>query len=229
MARRNLEGAGGVESITYDVSPSRTYYLRVGSDHYASAGDYQLDIDFELPFPTEMSDAEGFAYFHSDGTSHDTQTFSIIANDASIDYANEVDSFFFACELDGIYTISVSRVSGDVQPVFAIYDAATGARVSLDHVQASLPLLAWHRYIVAVADSLGTFTGDVSIVIVGPDALGSLSISIGSDGMGQQLAQTLDVPQDSDFFRFTAPFDADGTLSVTCLRGGRSRCGGDSL
>ncbi|MHB1035657.1 MAG: SdrD B-like domain-containing protein [Pirellulales bacterium] len=215
VRRRSENGAGGVETTTLNVQPGQTYYVRVGSYQYASAGDYRLDVDFDLPFPTEMVDAEGFAYFHNDGTSHDTQTFSLIVDDASIDYDDDVDSFFFASEVEGTYTVSVTQLSGTVQPVFAVYDAATGARVTLDQGHADVVLSARHRYIVAVADALGTQTGDVAIEIVGPEVLGSTPVAINADGMGSSQDNELDVVEDSDFFRFAAPADADGSLTLT--------------
>jgi len=223
LARQDVAAAGQAETIAFaSVVKGATYYLRVGAARYASAGGYDLEVAFEMALPAGMTDAEGFAYFHFDGTSHDSQTFSDFSGAADITEDIDVDSFFFAGEVAGDYAVSVTPRSGDVAPLVAVYDAATGELLGSTATasegttrQLRLPLAAWHRYIVAVADDDRSGTGDVEIVIQGPETLSTTPIAIGAGGTGNLAGQELRVPEDSDFFSFTAPADADGTLTLT--------------
>ena len=215
--------AGGVEEVSFDgVVGSHTYFVRVGSKQYASHGQFTLDVDFQTPLPPTLTLAEGFAYFHNDGTSHDTQTFSDAVGEAWINFPGDVDSFYMAGALDGIYTITGTGVDAALAPVVAVYNSATGLpldplseNVGFHDHQMTVQLQAQYRYIVAIADRFMNETGDVLLEIEGPSVLGSTPITIGDDGIGFLSGQSLDVDEDTDFFRFTAPADADGTLSVT--------------
>ncbi len=222
LARADSHRAGGAETISYQGTlHDQTVYLRVGAFQYATADDYELAVNFETTLPHEMTGAEGFAYFHSDGVSHDTQTFSNFAGEARIDDPIDVDSFLFSSDREGMYTVFAGRLSGDVRPAVAVYDAATGSLLAFERpapgtlaCQLSLPLAARHLYIVAVADTHHAGTGDVEIVIEGSELLSSTPISVHADGTASANGE-LDVPEDSDFFHFIAPADADGSLTLT--------------
>jgi hypothetical protein len=214
---------GGVSTIEFsDINAGETYYLRVGSFQYKSQGGFTLDVDFSTPLPPTMTDAEGFAYFHHDGASHDTQTLRLSTGGADIDTPGDVDSFYFSGDTfwSGTYTIRANALSGNVDPLLAVYDTQNGTLVGLDNDSGSgqnarldVTLLETNRYIVAVADHMGTGTGDVELLITAPDSTPPIDIPIALDGSGSHSGDSLGV-FDSDFFRFTAPATANGTIEV---------------
>jgi hypothetical protein len=222
LVRADLNSAGGAESITFNGAiPNTSYYLRIGSWRYQTPGSYTLSIDFELSLPTSMTSPEGFAYFHNDGTSHDTQTFSGTTGQAYIDYDSDVDSFYFAGEWAGTYTVTVNALSGSVDPVLALYDASTGNLLGFDHnsgggtsAQLGLNLDSFHRYIVAVADNDRSGTGDVAIIIDGPGNAVPDVIAVSSSGAGTGSG-TISAKEDTDYYCFTSPAWANGDLTVT--------------
>ena len=83
---------------------------------------------------------------------------------------------------------------------------------SRDSPWPSMPCIA---YIVAIRDQSGTNTGNVDLIIDGPSstARGHYRHQCLRD-RGTTSDSSIN-PEDTDFYRFTAPAQTDGTLTVT--------------
>ncbi len=214
---------GGEAELTFDaVAPSHRYVLAVASLAYqGGTGGVDLSIDFDTSLPATMTAAEGFACFHYDGVSHDTQ----VSSEAKITYPGDVDSSLFAGDFawTGSYTLRVNRLTGAVDPVLAVYDATSGEQLGFDDnsgggtsAELTLDLSEFTRYIVAVADDDHANMGDVEILITAPQGSPALNIPIDNGtGTGQRVGLDDIGDGDTDFFRFTAPADATGQVRVT--------------
>ena len=99
-----------------------------GGAYAESAGIDEPAADASTALPETLTEAEGFAYFHSDGISHDMQTMSTVRERACISPGDDVDSFYFAgaAGWSGTYTITVNTVMFAVDPLLGVFDAATG-------------------------------------------------------------------------------------------------------
>ncbi len=142
--------------------------------------------------------------------------------DAFIDFAGDMDSYFFAPQFTGSYTFDVGDFGNTVDPEIAVYNASTGTQVgynddvsvSNDDARLVLNLTADVRYIVAVADFAATTAGNVSIIVTAPFRTGSFLLS--PDAFGDATAGViLDVSSDIDYYSITAPSDATGGLSIS--------------
>ena len=200
------------------VTPGEVFQIAIADNDFRNAGNYSLAVNFATSLPPTMTTAEGFAYFHHDGISHDTQTYSTYVYEAYIMPADDIDSFYFAGDYTGTYTITSSGAV--VDPVIAVYDATTGARLGFDDdsgggttAALSLSLTAYHRYIVAVGDATVTNQGDVSIVITQPSTCGVSAIAVDANGDGS--GTTYLGTGDGDYFSFVSPADTNGTLTIT--------------
>lgn len=180
----------------------------------------QLESRRVFTLPASQTFAEGDLVTYNGPTVdlvNDTASF-----DAFIDFAGDIDSYFFAPQFSGTYTIDVGDFGNTVDPEVAIYDASTGVRVFYnddvsefnDDAQLIVNLVADVRYIVAVADQPATTAGNVSIVISAPFRTGSFLLT--PDSFGDATASVLlDVPTDIDYYSITAPANATGNLAVT--------------
>lgn len=180
----------------------------------------QLESRRVLTLPVTQTFAEGDMITYNGppvDVVNDTLSF-----DAFIDFAGDVDSYFFAPQFSGTYTIDVGDFGNTVDPEVAIYIASTGARVAYnddlssvnDDARLIVNLVADVRYIVAVADQPGTTAGNVSIIVTAPFRTGSFLLS--PDVFGDATASVLlDVPTDIDYYSITAPANATGILTVT--------------
>ncbi len=180
-----------------------------------------LDSDnliIELPLPATLSVPEGFAYFQHTGSSDEALSF-----DAFLDFAGDVDSYYFAGDLNwnGSYTIDVGDLGNAVDPVVAVYDAATGQMIAIadnlsvavDDAQLVTTLNGGQRYIVAVTDKENDTIGDLTINIAASDASTPENIPLDTNGDGS-TSGLLNTPSDTDFYQFTSPGNATGGLSV---------------
>jgi len=209
----------GAEEATFTgVQPGDEFWVSVSDHTFGSTGDFQLDVDFSTAVPGSLTTAEGFATFSRDGTADDSLSFGAYMNSAG-----DVDSYYFAGDTGwtGTYTITANPLSGMVDPVVAVYNAATGDQLAFDDnsgtgagASVSLSLNALTRYIVAVADATGTHTGDVEIIISIADSSTTTAIAVDPSGVGIATGQQLHIPVDTDFYRVTAPPDAYGDLTV---------------
>lgn len=55
--------------------------------------------------------------------------------DAFIDFADDVDSFYFAPQFSGFYIIDIADFANTVDPKVAVYLASTGAQVGFNDEQ----------------------------------------------------------------------------------------------
>ena len=142
--------------------------------------------------------------------------------DAFIDFAGDVDSYFFSPQFTGSYTFDAGDFGNTVDPEIAVYVASTGAQVGYnddvsvfnDDAQLVLNLTADVRYIVAVGDFAGTTAGNVSVIVTAPFRTGSFLLV--PDAFGDATASVLlDVNSDIDYYSITAPSDATGGLSIS--------------
>ncbi len=173
-----------------------------------------------LTLPGSLTFAEGDVVAYNGpvvDTVNDTLSF-----DAFIDFAGDTDSFYFAPQFSGSYTIDVGDFGNTVDPEVAVYIASTGALVGYnddlsafnDDAQLVLNLVADVRYIVAVADFPATTAGNVSIIIAAPFRTGSFLLT--PDAFGDATSSVLlDVNTDIDYYSITAPADATGNLQVS--------------
>ena len=180
----------------------------------------QLEQRCVLTLPATLSAAEGDLVVYNGPTVdlvNDTPAF-----DAFIDFAGDVDSYFFAPQFTGAYTIDVGDLGNTVDPEVAVYIASTGARIGYnddvsafnDDAKLSISLSADVRYIIAVGDQPGTTAGNVSIVVTAPSRTGSLLLTL--DAVGDASTSVLlDVPTDIDYYSITAPADANGVLAIS--------------
>lgn len=180
----------------------------------------QLESRRVLTLPVTQTFAEGDMITYNGpplDVVNDTLSF-----DAFIDFAGDVDSYFFAPQFNGTYTIDVGDLGNTVDPEVAIYIASTGARVAYnddlssvnDDARLIVNLVADVRYIVAVADQPGTTAGNVSIIVTAPFRTGSFLLT--PDVFGDATASVLlDVPTDIDYYSITAPANATGVLLIT--------------
>lgn len=180
----------------------------------------QLETRRVLTLPATQAFAEGDAVVYN-GPTVDLVNDSL-SFDAFIDFAGDIDSYFFAPQFTGTYTIDVGDFGNTVDPEVAVYIASTGARVGYnddlsavnDDARLTLNLTADTRYIIAVGDQPATTAGNVSIIVTAPFRTGSFLLT--PDVFGDaSTSVTLDVPTDIDYYSITAPPDATGGLSVT--------------
>jgi Ca2+-binding RTX toxin-like protein len=184
----------------------------------------QLEQRIVLTLPVTQTSAEGHLVVYNGPTVdvvNDTPSF-----DAFIDFAGDVDSFFFVPQFTGAYTIDVGDVGNAVDPEVAVYVASTGARIGYnddlsafnDDARLVINLTADVRYIIAVADQPAAIAGDVSITISAPLRTGSFLLT--PDAVGDASAAVLvDVPTDIDYYSITAPADANGGLTISAAAG----------
>ncbi len=221
LARSNSAGNGGAETISFvGVVPGAAYVVRIGETLYDDTGTVDIDVDFGTFLPTVWTAGiEGYIPFHTSGLSNDVPSF-----DAFVNSAGDRDSYYFAGDStwNGVYTINVGDFGNAVNPVVAVYNATTGNVLAanddlsdlIDDAEVDVLLNGWTRYILVVADAEGDTTGDLSITITAPNSSTPVTVGLNSNGDGG-VSTALDVAEDTDFFRFTAPPNADGTLAVT--------------
>ncbi len=143
----------------------------------------QLEKRFVFALPATMTFAEGSTVSYN-GPTVDTVN-DTLSFDAFIDFAGDIDSYFFAPQFSGTYTIDVGDFGNAVDPEVAVYVASTGARVGYnddissfnDDAQLMLNFSADVRYIIAVADFPGTNAGNVSIIVTAPFRTGSFLLT----------------------------------------------------
>lgn len=180
----------------------------------------QLEPRYLLTLPASLIFAEGDTITYNGPTVdlvNDTLSF-----DAFIDFAGDTDSYFFAPQFTGTYTIDVGDFGNTVDPEVAVYIANTGQQVGYnddlssvnDDARLVLNLTADVRYIIAVADNPATTAGNLSIIVSAPFRTGSFLIV--PDAFGDATASAiLDVPTDIDYYSITAPADATGVLTIS--------------
>lgn len=180
----------------------------------------QLEERRVFTLPLTMTTAQGYTIAYNDPTAdvvNDTLSF-----DAFVSPATDIDSYFFAPQFSGSYTIAVGDFGNAVDPEVAVYNANTGVRVGYnddinflnDDAQLTLNLVGGTRYIIAVADEPASNTGDVSIVITAPNNTSSTAIVLNTFGDGGSLV-AINSNTDIDYFSFTAPADATGNLNIS--------------
>lgn len=141
---------------------------------------------------------------------------------AFINTGSDIDSYYFAPQFSGSYTIDVGDFNNSVDPEVAVYVASTGVRIGynddvsflVDDARLTLSLLADVRYIVAVADETGTNTGELSLKIQGSSNTVVSGTTLNSFG-DAVLTVNLDVNTDIDLYQIVAPEDATGALQVS--------------
>lgn len=139
----------------------------------------QLEKRFVFTLPAAMTFAEGSMVTYN-GPTVDTVN-DTLSFDAFIDFAGDVDSYIFAPQFTGTYTIDVGDFGNTVDPEVAVYDINTGVRVGYnddisefnDDASLVLNLTADVRYVIAVADFPNTTAGNVSIIVTAPFRTGS--------------------------------------------------------
>jgi parallel beta-helix repeat protein len=198
-------------------SPARR---KRGHDRIRLLQHEQLELRCVLTLPATQTFAEGYLLAYNGPTVdvvNDTASF-----DAFIDFAGDVDSYFFAPQFTGSYTFDVGDFGNTVDPEIAVYNASTGAQVGYnddlsgtnDDARLVLNLIADVRYVVAVADAAATTAGNVSIIVSAPFRSGSFLLS--PDAFGDVTTNVLvDVNTDIDYYSITAPAGATGGLSIS--------------
>lgn len=180
----------------------------------------QLEGRRVLTLPATQTFAEGDMIVYNGPTVdlvNDTPSF-----DAFIDFGGDIDSYYFAPQFSGTYTINIGDFGNTVDPEVAVYIASTGAQVGYnddlsaanDDARLIINLVADIRYIIAVADQPGTTSGNLSIIVTAPSRTGSFLLT--PDVFGDATVPVLlDVNTDIDYYSFTAPADATGNLTVS--------------
>ncbi|MFO1002100.1 MAG: M10 family metallopeptidase C-terminal domain-containing protein, partial [Planctomycetaceae bacterium] len=180
----------------------------------------QLEQRCVLTLPATQNFAEGDLVVYNGPTVdlvNDTPSF-----DAFVDFAGDVDSFFFVPQFTGSYTIDVGDLGNAVDPEVAVYVASTGAQIGYnddvsafnDDAKLTINLTSDIRYIIAVADQPATTAGNVSVIVTAPFRTGSFLLT--PDALGDASASVLlDVPTDIDYYSVTAPADANGVLAIS--------------
>jgi len=200
------------------VLPGDVLYVSVADNTLAGAGNYTLSAAFGVAVPATLTSALSFACFDRSGVSRDA-----LSADAYILTPGDIATCFFAGDASwaGSFIIAANAVGGSVDPVVAVYNAATGAQLGADdnsggglNARLTVSLSALTRYIVAVADRTGTQTGDVQIVITAPGTASPTVLPLNAAGDGTATGLALGA-NDTSFFQFVAPADADGRLDVT--------------
>ncbi|MDX1925308.1 MAG: right-handed parallel beta-helix repeat-containing protein [Pirellulaceae bacterium] len=180
----------------------------------------QLETRRVLTLPATQTFAEGETLVYN-GPTVDVVNDSL-SFDAFVDFAGDVDSYFFAPQFSGSYTIDVGDFGNVVDPEVAVYIASTGAQIGYnndvslfnDDAQLMINLVADVRYIIAVADAPNTAAGNLSIIISAPFRTGSFLLL--PDSFGDTTAPVLlDVNTDIDYYSITAPPDATGGIVVS--------------
>jgi parallel beta-helix repeat protein len=179
----------------------------------------QLESRRVLSLPNTLMIAEGDMVVYN-GPAVDRVN-DTLAFDAFIDFQGDIDSYYFAPQTSGTYTINVGDFGNAVDPEVAVYLASTGALVGynddvsavVDDARLVLNLVGATRYIIAVADEPSTTTGNVSIVVAAPLLSGSFLFT--PDVFGDATSTMfMDFASDIDFVSVTAPPDATGGLAV---------------
>ena len=179
----------------------------------------QLESRRVFTLPATQTFAEGDTIVYN-GPTVDSVS-DTLSFDAFIDFAGDVDSYYFAPQFNGSYTFDVGDFGNTVDPEIAIYDSTTGARIGYnddlsefnDDARVVINLVADVRYIVAVADFSNTTAGNLSIIVAASFRTGSFLLT--PDVFGDASAAVLlDVPTDIDYYSITAPSDATGGLTV---------------
>lgn len=200
-----------------DSASAVTEFLEGNNTGYIAT---QLTVDKALPDVWSGS-AEGFAYtFNSVGGDFVDDTLSF---DAFLNSNGDIDSYYFASDRSGTFTIDAGDLGNAVNPMVAIYDAGTGAKLGWDNdsgpgddASISLNLSAWTRYLIAVADFEENMTGDVTLQVRAPSQTASSQVNVDAvSGDGNLTGFAMDVAEDTDYFRFIAPPNATGSLTVT--------------
>ena len=180
----------------------------------------QLESRRVLTLPATLSFAEGDMIVYNGPTVdsvNDTPSF-----DAFIDFASDTDSFYFAPQFSGTYTINVGDFGNTVDPEVGVYIASTGARIGYnddlsafnDDAQLVINLVADVRYIIAVADFPATTSGNISVIVSAAFRTGSFLLT--PDAFGDASTPVLlDVNTDIDYYSIVAPSNATGNLTVT--------------
>jgi arylsulfatase A-like enzyme len=136
----------------------------------------------------------------------------------------DADSYYLGVPTDwpGNYTFEVKALDGDVDPVVAVYDASTGAKLGFDDdsgtgddAKLTLTLEENHRYIVAVADDDGNDTGDVSLTVSGPGRSEPTLMNLDSNGRNTPKNVYLRSANNSWIFKMRAPSDSNGELTIS--------------
>ena len=182
----------------------------------------QLEARRVFTLPATLTFAEGDAIAYNGPTVdlvNDTLSF-----DAFIDFAGDVDSFYFAPQFTGSFTFVVGDFGNTVDPEIAVFNASTGQQigynddqsVSNDDARLVINLTADVRYIIAVADLSASTAGNVSITVSAPFRTGSFLLA--PDTFGDASSSVLlDVATDIDYYSISAPSDATGNLSITTV------------
>ncbi len=180
----------------------------------------QLETRRVLTLPATQTFAEGeMLVFNSPTVDVVNDTLSF---DAFVDFTGDVDSYYFAPQFSGSYTIDVGDFGNAVNPEVAVYLASTGAQIGYnndfsffdDDAQLVINLFEDVRYIISVADVSASNLGDVSIRISAPFRTGTFSLPLGSFG-DTTATVILDANTDIDFYSITAPPDATGGLRIS--------------
>ena len=180
----------------------------------------QLETRRVLTLPATQTFAEGDTVVYNGPTVdlvNDTLSF-----DAFVDFGGDIDSYYFAPQFSGTYTIDVGDFGNTVDPEVAVYIASTGAQIGYnddlsafnDDARLVLNLVADVRYIIAVSDMPATTPGNVSIIVSASFRTGAFLLT--PDSFGDATAAVLlDVNTDIDYFSITAPPDATGGLTIS--------------
>jgi len=231
LARSNVAGNGGAETINFTGAvPGESYVLRIGEFSYDDSGTVDVEVDFGTFLPTVWTGMiDGYIPFHSAGVSNDVQEI-----DANLNFIGDTDAYFFAVPSgwSGDFTIHVGDFGSPVDPVVAVYAVgltggilrAANDNLSIfnDDAEVTVSLSSASRgYIVVVADAQGDTTGDVSIVITAPSSTDPFNVAIDAVGQGEAGNFFIFTFQ-TFFYRFTAPANATGTLTVTVTPGEES-------
>lgn len=225
LARADSFFGGGVETISFGgVTPGASYAIRVGSYLYASQGTYTLNVAFGQPLPLTNTTFETIAVpFGPTGIGIDTY-----AGDIACEFAGDIDYDLFAADdtLSTNITITATASGGSaIDPVLAVYNAATGALVDFDTDSGTgnaalinFTAALGTRYILAASDQQSDSTGDMDVTVNYHGTNTGALIPVNASGTGSTSAVFITPNTDTDFYNFTTPgtgLVGTGTVTLT--------------
>ncbi|MEM7315777.1 MAG: hypothetical protein AAF497_21785, partial [Planctomycetota bacterium] len=215
-----IMGTGAIDLPNQDRILDRNFSL--SGPNAQDGGSFQFHVDqlesavdtheSALPFNLSSADIGDAHLFPAVGGEIVDDTFE---GNAIINFNGDVDGAYYAPQRSGDHLIVVNELVAAIDPIVGVYDAETGAKLSFnddlipifnDNAFLSMPMDAFDRYIIAVADVGSDDTGEVEVTIDAPGTSSIPRTSISVDAFGLASAGVSIGNGDIDAFEATVPF-----------------------